>query len=139
MPPDVAVLDDGDPGSRPAKGGSGLVLGLAAVVVAMLLVGGVVWAMASHDPEPRTVTIVVPKGTGVRLAMGEKVEIMPTRLEFRVGDTIEIRNEDLADHSVGPYQVKAGQRFKLRYGAPGVYEGYCPLSEGERYEIVVKE
>lgn len=62
---------------------------------------------------------------------------MPSVLQFEVGDTIRIRNEDVVDQSVGPYWVPAGEEFELTYGAPGRYEGVCPLSEGERYEIIV--
>ena len=39
----------------------------------------------------------------------------------------------------GYYLVEAESEMVLTYGAPGVYEGYCPLSEGERYEIVVTD
>jgi hypothetical protein len=38
---------------------------------------------------------------------------------------------------VGPYFVEAGGEIRLIYGKAGTYEGYCPLSEGQRYEIVV--
>ena len=80
----------------------------------------------------------MPAGTSERLAAGEKVVVMPPRLEFTVGDQIRIRNEDSVEQSVGPYLVQAGQELLLKYGKEGTYEGYCPLTEGERYEIVVK-
>ena len=102
---------------------------------------GATWILAtddSGDARPaQTIEIVVPAGTQERLAAGEKVVVMPARLEFRVGDRISIRNDDLVAQSVGPYVVDPGEEMVLQYGAPGVYEGYCPLSEGERYEIVV--
>ena len=82
---------------------------------------------------------VVPLGTAERLAAGEDVVVMPSPVEFRVGDTIRIRNEDVVDQSVGPYQVAAGSEFELTFGAPGRYQGYCPLSEGDSYEIIVTE
>ena len=72
------------------------------------------------------------------VSAGEKVVVMPPRLEFTVGDQIRIRNEDSVEQSVGPYLVQAGQELLLKYGKEGTYEGYCPLTEGERYEIVVK-
>jgi plastocyanin len=98
-------------------------------------------AMAGCGPEREgeTLEFVVPAGTGDRLAMGETVTIMPSELTFRVGDTIRIRNEDRFPQSVGPYLVAAGEVFELKYGSPGTYEGYCPLSEGETYRIVVTQ
>jgi hypothetical protein len=113
---------------------------MAVASVVLVAVAAVVWiAVAGGDDErePETIEIVVPAGTQDRLDAGEEVVVMPTRLEFRVGDMILIRNDDDVPQSVGPYEVDAGEEMLLQYGAPGVYEGYCPLSEGERYEIVV--
>jgi|HigsolmetaAR202D_1030399.scaffolds.fasta_scaffold09654_4 hypothetical protein len=81
--------------------------------------------------------IVVPYGTQERLSRGETVDVMPSRLEFQVGDTLRIRNDDIMVQTVGPYVVGAGEVFELRYGKPGRYEGMCPLSADKTYEIVV--
>jgi plastocyanin len=108
-----------------------------ALVVAVALAGMALTGCAA-DPQPQTVEIVVPAGTQDRLAAGEEVVVMPARLELRVGDTLFIRNEDDVVQSVGPYSVQPGGEMQLTYGAPGTYEGYCPLSEGERYQIVVE-
>lgn len=83
--------------------------------------------------------IVVPLGTQERLDRGEDVVVMPSELRFQVGDTLRIRNDDVARQTVGPYEVPAGEQFELRYGKPGRYEGVCPLSEGDTYTIVVTE
>lgn len=45
----------------------------------------------------------------------------------------------IAIGTVGPYSVKPGEVSTVKYGFPGSYEGYCELSEGKRYEIVVTE
>ena len=82
--------------------------------------------------------LIIPAGTAERLASGEEVDLMPSRRTFRVGDTIRVKNEDVVDQAVGPYVVGAGQEFEVTFGAPGVYQGYCPLSADNRYEIVVE-
>ena len=110
-----------------------LVGAIGLVAVALLATAG-----CAGDPPPRTVEIVVPAGTQERLSAGETVEIMPARLDLRVGDTLLIRNEDSVTQSVGPYLVAAESEYRLTYGSPGRFEGYCPLSEGQRYEIVVE-
>jgi hypothetical protein len=107
--------------------------GALAAGLAVLLAG------CADEPESQTVEIVVPAGTQDRLAAGEQVVVMPARLDLRVGDTLLIRNLDDVVQSVGPYSVQPGAEMQLTYGAPGTYEGYCPLSEGERYQIVVEE
>ncbi len=86
---------------------------------------------------PKVVELVVPAGTQDRLDRGEVVEVMPAKLEFRVGDTLRIRNDDDTDQYVGPYLVLAGRQFELRYGKPGRFTGLCDLSGGASYEIVI--
>jgi hypothetical protein len=88
---------------------------------------------------PAVVDILVPLGTQARLERGERVTIMPSVLEFRVGDTLRIDNRDVVDQPVGPFVVAAGDVLDVRFGAPGRYQGFCVLSEGESYEFVVTE
>lgn len=102
----------------------------------VLVVAGPVTA-CGDDREPQTVEVVVPAGTQDRLDAGEEVDVMPARIELRVGDTLHLRNEDDVDQTVGPYFVTAGGNLSLTYSVPGRYEGYCPLSGSDGYEIVV--
>jgi len=83
--------------------------------------------------------IVVPLGTGELLAQGETVDVMPAEIRLEVGDTLKIRNEDVVDQEVGPYLVAAGTQFVVQFGAPGLYEGICPLSGSQGYKIVITE
>lgn len=107
-------------------------------LLALALLVGAPLTGCGGEREPETLEIVVPAGTQDRLLEGETVTVMPARIDLRVGDTIIVRNEDEVTQSVGPYVVGAGDEISFTYGAPGVYEGYCALSEGERYEIVVE-
>ena len=111
---------------------------VALVAVLAVLAAGALTACSSSEREPQTVEVVVPVGTQLRLDAGETVDIMPARIELHVGDTLLIRNHDYVAQTVGPYDVAANSEVSFTYGAPGEFEGYCPLSEGERYEIVVK-
>jgi hypothetical protein len=115
--------------------GARLLVLLVVAAVCAALIG----ACGADDRAPQTIEIVVPAGTQERLDRGETVEIMPARLELRVGDTLVIRNEDAVAQSVGPYSVPAHGETRLTYGSPGRFEGYCPLSEGQRYEIIVED
>lgn len=123
----------------PAPAARRLVRALGAALAAAIALTAVAGCGGDDADEGRVVEIVVPLGTQERLDRGEDVVVMPAELRFEVGDTLLIRNEDVADQSVGPYDVRAGQEFELRYGAPGRYEGMCPLSEGDTYEIVITE
>lgn len=107
------------------------------VVFAIALVVGAT-VSCSEPAAPRTVEIIVPPGTQARLNAGEKVVVMPTPLVLRVGDTLHIMNNDEVSQSVGPFFVRAGEDMRMTYGTEGRYEGSCPLSDGERYEILVE-
>jgi hypothetical protein len=106
-------------------------------VVALLLLAGSGCGSEQADRPPQTVEIVIPDGTGARMLRNQEVDVMPARLELRVGDTLVIRNDDSYDQTAGPYFVAAGREFSVTYGSPGTFDGYCPLSAGGRYEIVV--
>lgn len=110
------------------------VLGLLATVALVALVASGCGAASRESVE-----IVIPAGTQDRLDAGEEVVVMPERLELTVGDVLVIRNQDDVTQSVGPHTVPADSVMRFTYGTAGTYEGYCPLSKDERYEIVVRE
>lgn len=82
--------------------------------------------------------IEVPHGTADRIAAGERVELLPARLEVSVGDTLEIRNLDDAIHEVGPYTVDAGQTLRQTFQSPGTIHGLCSLHPDGAITIVVR-
>lgn len=77
----------------------------------------------------------VPAGTGDRLDNGLSVEIMPNLLNARVGETIEIVNDDDRGHVVGPFYVGANETLRQRFPAEGRYVGICTVHPSG--EIVV--
>lgn len=69
----------------------------------------------------------IPEGTGDRLDRGSSVEIMPNWLDVRVGETIEIVNDDDRGHLVGPFYVGARETLRQRFPAEGRFEGVCTV------------
>lgn len=104
-------------------------------VVALLLLG--LAPLTSCGSDRQVVEIVVPKGTAEKIRSGQKIDVMPSTLKLRVGDTFRAVNKDTEDATVGPWIVKAGKTFEVHFGAPGTYEGVCALSDSERYLIEV--
>jgi hypothetical protein len=112
----------------------------AAVVIALSAITAVSCGSdGSSGDSPKVVEIIVPAGTQDKLNRGEIVDVMPALLEFRVGDTLRVRNDDSHVQYAGPYRVLPGEQFELEYGAPGRYGGQCDLSGNARYEIVITE
>jgi hypothetical protein len=61
---------------------------------------------------PRTVILVIPKGTSAKVVQGESV--IPSDMTFVVGDTLLVRNEDNVTHTLGPMIVLAGSSASLK-------------------------
>ena len=80
----------------------------------------------------------MPAGTKERLDAGEKVAVMPDRIELRVGDTLVLRNEDSVRQLVGPYS-STPRTSASSVGVRPERSGAIALSENYRYEIVVTD
>jgi len=110
---------------------------LAAVVAAV-----VSWAafaplaVDSHD-EP----FVIPKGTYARRMAGDKVEILPSRIDLALGlnDRLLLRNLDDVPQQFGPVLVMPGQSFRLPFEKASTYSFDCTAHASGQMTIVVAE
>lgn len=121
-----------------------LALLLAALVAVLTACGGdgVVaqpqWG-ALPDDEPATYEYVVPYGTSVRVDQGQTVDLMPSELEVKVGESLRIKNQDGRDYMVGPFFVAAGRTLSMRFTFPGELSGICSLNANGKVVIRVTE
>jgi len=81
----------------------------------------------------------VPFGTGNRLDGGEVIELMPSELNVKVGESIRIANRDIRDYMIGPFFVTAGQTLAMKFTHPGELSGICVVGAGGRFVINVTE
>ncbi|MEZ5165043.1 MAG: hypothetical protein R2695_00630 [Acidimicrobiales bacterium] len=80
---------------------------------------------------------VIPYGAGEAFDAGEPLEILPQRLEVSVGETIEIVNDDVRGHLVGPFFIGAGETLRQTYTSKGEYTGLCSVHPSGEIVIVV--
>jgi len=88
---------------------------------------------------PVTHSFVVPAGTAMRIEQGLHVNVVPDRLEVRVGDTIRIRNEDNVAAEVGIFNVAPGVTVTMRFTEAGRLAGYCSVDPSGQFVIEVQE
>lgn len=69
----------------------------------------------------------IPEGAGLALDAGEPLSILPATLDARVGETIQIVNEDDRGHLVGPWFVGARETLRQRFASPGEFIGECSV------------
>ena len=80
----------------------------------------------------------IPNGTKERIDKGLLTEdYFPEQLTIAVGDTVEIVNQDVAIHSVGPFTVRPGETQKMVFVDPGYYFGACTVGLHETVTITV--
>jgi hypothetical protein len=93
----------------------------------------------SNDAETDAVEheYVVPLGTGDRIDAGEEVEIVPRKLEVKVGDSIRIVNDDVQGVNVGIFWVPAGRTATMEFTTPGTLTGECDVHPDGAFTIEV--
>lgn len=126
---------------------------LAALVVAGL-VGTGATACAKGRPAPVQLAEVgpgasdgaearfayeIPAGTGDRLAAGEAVTLLPSRIEARIGDVIRITNLDRRAYVLGPFFVGAGEVVTQRFASTGAFVGVCEIDPSGQLAVVVSD
>jgi len=121
-------------------------IAFCSVVVAMVL------ALASCGGTPRdtlvetaplsiddaaTYEYVIPYGTSVSLAAGQTIDLMPTTLAAKVGESIRIVNRDDRDYMVGPFYIAARQTVGMRFTHTGTLVGTCDMNAAGEITITI--
>ena len=96
-------------------------------------------AAVSDDPA-RELWIVIPQGTQEMIKHGLAADVVPEeiRLEASGRNTLVIRNNDIADHTIGPYFVRAGETVRQRFTKPATFVGTCSIRARAEVSIIVE-
>ncbi len=106
-----------------------LVLLVAVLVLVAVACGGDDAALDVDEAGevPADYEYVIPIGAGEALDRGEPLEVLPAELEVMQGEVIEIRNEDVRGHTVGPFFVGGNETLRQQFTSPGEYIGICTV------------
>ena len=116
------------------------------IALVVLLLAGLVTACGGDDEvtvsEPTADraadhSFLIAAGTGEAMDRGEEVDILPAELEVRVGQVLEIVNEDDRGHLVGPVFVGAGETLRQEFTSPGTFEGICTVHPSGQFVLTV--
>ena len=88
---------------------------------------------------PQVIELVIPEGTAERVARGESPPTIPDSMTFVVGDTLLVKNDDLADHELGPLWIPAGSSATLSLDAVQSYAYACSFQPGKYFGLDVRE
>lgn len=95
-------------------------------------------ANVNTDPEHQYY-IVIPQGTRVLMQLGQAPDVMPTVLHMKINgmNTLVIQNNDIVDHTIGPYMVRAGETMRQTFTEPATYQGKCSVNVRATVKIIV--
>jgi plastocyanin len=79
----------------------------------------------------------IPAGTGARLDDGQRFEILPEQLEVRVGETIEIINDDERGHVIGVFYVGPNETLRQTFTEAGTLIGECSIHPSGSFSLTV--
>jgi hypothetical protein len=88
---------------------------------------------------PKIIELVIPKGTAEKIARGEAPPTIPDSMTFVVGDTLLVKNNDKADHELGPLWIPAGSSASLPLDAAESYAYSCSFQPGQYFGLDVHE
>lgn len=122
-----------------------MIRGLAVVLVAVVALAG----CGSNEPASlfgddatgrlADYSYTIPAGSGEALDRGEPLDILPEELDVRVGEVIEIVNEDSRGHLIGPFFVGKGETLRQRFSSPGTFVGECTVHPSGQIVLRVSE
>ena len=90
------------------------VVALIAIGVAFLINEGAYLLQRDKiDRAPKTIQLVILAGTAERVAQGQAAPGIPDKMTFIVGDVLEVKNDDVQPHQLGPIWVPPGSTGSL--------------------------
>lgn len=112
---------------------------ISVVVVAAVNEGAFLLQKEKHDRAPKTIQMVIPAGTAERLAEGESIDSIPEKMVFVMGDVLEVVNQDVVAHQLGPVWVPAGATGHLELNEPNRYAYSCSFSTNRYLGLDVRK
>ena len=81
----------------------------------------------------------IPAGTFKRRMSGDKVEILPDRIDLTLGlnDVLLLRNLDEVPQQFGPVLIMPGQSFRLPFEVASTYSFDCSAHASGQMAVVV--
>jgi len=92
----------------------------------------------NSDRPPQEVELIIPTGTAAKIAMGEENPSIPSKMSFVIGDTLVVRNEDVADHVLGPLWIPPGASASLKLEKANKFAYSCSFQTTQYFGIDVE-
>ncbi|NUM45727.1 MAG: hypothetical protein HUU38_13575 [Anaerolineales bacterium] len=91
------------------------------------------------DRDPQEVLLLIPAGTGEKVAQGEAEPSIPEEMTFVIGDTLTVKNEDNIDHQLGSLFIPAGTSASLPLQQAANLEYECSFQPSQLFGLTVRQ
>jgi hypothetical protein len=110
----------------------GMVLGVITTEVAYRI-------FKRENRAPARIELIIPAGTAERVAAGQAPPSIPANMNFVVGDTLVVVNQDKVDHQLGPLWVPPGASASMNLSSESNYMLECSFQPGKYFGIQTYE
>lgn len=111
----------------------GLIFGALLSEVAFMVMPGM------DTRAPQQIVLVIPPGTAQRVAQGQQPLSISQDMNFVVGDTLVVKNEDSVEHQLGPLWIPAGSSASMALKTSQKYAFECSFVPTKVFGITVNE
>ncbi|MEW5870320.1 MAG: hypothetical protein AB1894_13680 [Chloroflexota bacterium] len=92
-----------------------------------------------NDRAPKTIQLTIPAGTAQSLESGVDVSIIPPEMVFVLGDVLEVKNEDIVTHQIGPIWVPPDATGSLVMGDAQKFTYACSFKASKYFDFDVRQ
>jgi hypothetical protein len=123
--------------ATPTKSGNA---GMMTAILLVVLIPLIVLLVVLIRPNPTTYRYTIAKGTQAATEAGQTVaNPLPTNLTVKVGDSIEVTNNDDAPHTYTFLVLRPGETGRYTFHNKGVFAGACTVGDHKDVTITVIE
>lgn len=91
-----------------------------------------------ENREPARIELIIPAGTAERVAAGQAPPSIPADMNFVIGDTLVVVNQDNVDHQLGPLWVPPGTSASMNLTSEENFALECSFQPSKYFGIQVR-
>ncbi|MFT4656462.1 MAG: hypothetical protein ACI8V4_000627 [Ilumatobacter sp.] len=89
-------------------------------------------------PEVATFSYPIPAGAGFDIEHGKPLDILPGEVQAELGETIQIVNNNVRAHQLGPWFVGAGETLRQRFTETRIFQGSSSVHPSGEFSVIVE-
>ena len=121
----------------PEKGSNA---GMMTAILLVVLIPLIVFLVVMIRPDPTSYRFTIANGTRATMDAGQTVaNPLPPALTVKVGDSIEVINNDTAPHTYAFLVLRPGETGRYTFRNIGVFTGSCTVGDHKDVSITVVE